>query len=149
MCISFDNDYSTSNYAWISHKNVKLVPNGFKGGAVEFKGNGQIEIPFFNNMLGSYAEFSVSLFYKRTGGAAGIQGLVSNGACEKSSVEIRSQSENKVGAGVQTTKGNDLDAYDNAPVSTRLMMSYLATIAKFFSAYNSPREILCGSSTTP
>ena len=124
MCIKFDGDYSTSNYAWISKTNVELVTGGRKGGAVKFKGNGKIEIPFFNNMLGSFKEFSVSLYYKRTGGS-GMQPLVSNGLCKESSLELRSQSTSTAGGGVSTAAASYLNAFTSASVS--LLLSYIFT----------------------
>ena len=95
-----------------------LVSGGYRGGAAKFNGNGRLEIPFFKGSLGNFPEFAVSLFYKRTDGTSGQQGLVSNGNCPHRAVfEIRSEGTDTVGAGIRTSGGNYLNAYRNSGVS--------------------------------
>ena len=89
-----------------------------------FNGGSRVEIPFFANNY-QYEAFSLSLWYKRTGGD-GVQGLVSNDWFEEKSGEegnslfVSSPSMGTVSVGLKSdtgaVAGTDLPVRHHTPI---------------------------------
>ena len=68
-------------------------------------------IPYFANAYDSYNKFSISLWYNRTAGMSGEQGLVGNGNCgATSSIGLMSEDENLVSVAIKNATGGSFEA---------------------------------------
>ena len=79
-CSSFDSDISSSTGIYIDATGVERRP-GIIGDALFFNGAGKLELPFFANAYSKYPQFSVSFWFKRTGGSGNSETLITNGNC--------------------------------------------------------------------
>ena len=94
--------------------------DGKKGKAASFDGASRILVDSFRNMqFGS--QFSVSIFFKRTGGQQNYQGIVNNGYYSHGSFEIRMGREmggEMLGGGICTAQHEE--AWDHVHIQAKL-----------------------------
>ncbi|XP_002738012.1 uncharacterized protein LOC100377386 [Saccoglossus kowalevskii] len=116
---------------------VTFVP-GVEGKAASFHGNGKIEVTYFRNYdWGS--QFSVSVWFKRTGQWGNYQGILSNGYYNHGSFEIRMGREysgQMLGGGVNTADSRETWNYINVlaeqNVWHHVVMSYDGQSLKYY-----------------
>ncbi|KAK2180676.1 hypothetical protein NP493_432g02019 [Ridgeia piscesae] len=114
-CITFSqgwNGLSASKGVYAAASNVAVVadctPAGGNCGYFSAALGSSMNIPLFSNSYDAFSEFSVSLWFKRTPGKPGRQGLVGNGDCgASSSIGLMSEDENVVS--VQLKNATDFD----------------------------------------
>ncbi|XP_023932138.1 zonadhesin isoform X2 [Lingula anatina] len=119
-CFPFDVDYKdqSGHISWLDKGSTFIQQDdAVHGGAVQFDGNTDIEIPAFSNSdLGS--EFSVCVWFKYTAGDSDdrMRGIVNNGDCDNEpsyNIRIDGGISGSVGAGVISTGSHQRKAYED------------------------------------
>ena len=111
-CVTFDlgwDFFEASHGVWLSHENVTIVPNcGISGNCGRFDSSdgSNLQLPYFSNAFDQFSEFSMSFWFKRNAGGAGLQSLINNYACDvASSVDVSSSGPDVVSADIRNGTG--------------------------------------------
>ena len=117
-CITFSNGWNNlagTRGVWVKSSNVKVISGcttaGGNCGFFDSSLSSMMSIPLFANAYDSYSELSISLWFKRTAGVSGKQGLVGNGDCgASSSIGLMSEDENLVSVLMKNSANVDFTA---------------------------------------
>ncbi|KAK2175525.1 hypothetical protein NP493_721g02007 [Ridgeia piscesae] len=117
-CITFSNGWNNlagTRGVWVKSSNVKVVSGcttaGGNCGFFDSSLSSMMSIPLFGNAYDSFSEFSISLWFNRTAGVSGKQGLVGNGDCgASSSIGLMSEDENLVSVLMKNAANVDFTA---------------------------------------
>ena len=117
-CITFSNGWknlAATRGIWVASSNVKVIKDctvaGGNCGYFNSAHGAKMTIPYFASAYDSYSELSISLWFKRTAGVSGKQGLVGNGDCgASSSIGLMSEDENLVSVKMDSANGGSFEA---------------------------------------
>ena len=117
-CITFSNGWNKlagTNGVWVASSNVEVTEDctvsGGNCGYFNSALGAKMTIPYFANAYDSYNKFSISLWFKRTSGMSGEQGLVGNGNCGmSSSIGLMSEDEKLVSVLMSNASGDSFEA---------------------------------------